>query len=159
MIEKHKECLRALSDEAITLISELLRLQEAPLLVEAMEARGLSQADLVLRLLHAPGPEPRAIVAQLAHLHVAPPLHCLPQPHHPPRGEPWVEWVSEGHRQLPGPPVAGRGFRDGRRRVTIQVGDTLQELEGRGVTPAEVRAAARQGWLRITTRPRKLGGN
>lgn len=81
MIEKHRAVLRALGDEDIGLIAAALGLgEEEPLLIEAVEARGLAQADVVMALLRARDQRPsncepsqlEDLLKRLARLHRAP---------------------------------------------------------------------------------------
>ncbi len=173
MIEKHRAVLRALGDEDIGLIAAALGLgEEEPLLIEAVEARGLAQADVVMALLRARDQRPsncepsqlEDLLKRLARLHRAPGERPWPRPYPPghPRvvdlGDHWVAWVREGYVRL-----GQRGSRwwlpnaevtPGRCRVRIRVGQTVAQLEGLGVTRAELRAAARAGVLRLSAEVR-----
>lgn len=174
MIEKHRECLRALSDEDVELVAEALRVTE-PLLIEAVEARGMCQADVVMELLHyrdflrvlwagaAEAARTAALapitglLAHLARLHRTPVERPWPRPYppHPPvladPGQHWVAWVREGHIWLG--PKGSRWSKD-RVRTRLRVGQTVAQLEAAGVTRAELRAAEHAGKLRISSTPR-----
>src|SRR5271166_2402095 len=132
MIEKHRAVLRALDDDELELIDEALRLVGEPFVIEAIEARGLCQADVVMGLLRyrdfmatlwrgaLSGAEEAVrpvtdLLAKLARLHRAPVERPWPRPLPAPPArltdpaQHWVAWVREGHIRLG--PGAGRGCR------------------------------------------------
>lgn len=177
MIEKHRAVLRALGDEDVDLIAGVMGIEDE-LLVEAVEARGLCQADVVMALLRArdglprgetPRPALEDLLVRLARLHRALVERPWPRPWPAQAArlahveDHWVAWVREGHVRLG--PRGSRWWRadaevtPGRTRVRVRVGMTVAQLEGLGVPRAEVRAAERAGVLRLSAEARLAKGD
>jgi hypothetical protein len=103
MIEKHRACLRALSDDALDTVAEITHINSV-FVIDALEAKDMIQADVVMALLAARtrGETPRATVAlqELTRLHVVKPVHPWPKPLPPvaPRQEPVVTTMKRNLR-------------------------------------------------------------
>ena len=174
MIEKHRAQLRALSDEDLDVVAEVTGCAGEPLLVEALEERGLVQADVVYALLRAEHPRAPAALGRLVNLvretFARPWPRPLPAP--PPRvADPDDRWVAglgrqEGaprgtYRWLQLPAGAAGRWRDRDRArprsVRVRLGMTVRELVAAGVPREEVEAARRAGRLRLSTERRPPG--
>jgi hypothetical protein len=174
MLEKHRAQLRALDDAATALIANLLKIPpDEPLLIPALEARGLCQADVVMALLRAP-PGPPSIAAstvlgQLVHLVRQPCEHPWPRPM--PKGperllDPDEWWVKWRKRNLWLPCVGDFGVRGDKnhkwkstrsrtKSVRITMGVTVRELLGFGVSRETIIQAKRKGLLKFSSEVRK----
>lgn len=134
MIEKHRERLRALPDEALELIADRMNLNGSPLVIEALEQRQLGQADVIFALL--PDPGARDVVATLCRVVVHEVERPWPRPlprRHPPAG-PYRIVAAARHLRLP---VAAGG------RLRVRLGMTLDEVVSAGVLTSAVWEAVR----------------
>jgi hypothetical protein len=179
VIEKHRAQLRALDDDSCELVARLLGVATEPLLIEALEARGLCQADVVMALLHPPPDAPVALVARTLGTLVqlvraaAPAVKPLPRVARLEDPDEW--WVCAASRNLrlpvtapsdgslrdPRRPMNGHAYWRDRNRVRtasirVYIGLTVRALLLAGVARADVDAARRAGRLRLEGIPRSM---
>lgn len=166
MIEKHRAQLRALDDEATSLIADLLSIPpDEPLLVPALEARDLCQADVVMALLRAPPGQQSLsaslVLGKLTHLikHQCERPWPRPLPKTPQITDPDEWWVASRKRDLWLERVGDFGkWADRRRKKTrslrVQLGMTVRGMLAAGVARAAISDARRRGLLRLSSTPR-----
>lgn len=177
MIAKHRAQLRALDDDSCELVAHLLGVAAEPLLIEALEARGLCQADVVMALLHPPPDAPAALVARTLGTLVrlvraaAPAVRPLPRVVRLEDPDEW--WVCAASRNLrlpvtapsdgslrdPRRPMNGHAYWRDRNRmrtatIRVRIGLTVRQLLLAGVARSEIDGARRTGRLRLEGTPR-----
>jgi hypothetical protein len=151
MIPKHRAQMCALNDQALETIATVMDLgEDEVLIVDALEERGLDQADVVLGLLKANALD---TVKELTHFTHLPARQPMPMPALPPRGEPWIAWVARGHGAM-GATKPGRWHR-GKGRMRVRQGMKVVEVLAAGVSSKELHAAIRAGWVKISYAEKK----
>jgi hypothetical protein len=174
MIEKHRTQLRALDDAATTLIADLLNVPpDEPLLVPALEARGLCQADVVMALLRAPPGPPSVhaslVLGQLVHLVRQPCERPWPRPL--PKGpeqllDPDEWWVKWRKRDLWLPCEGDFGVRPDNchkwksprlrtKSIRITIGMSVRDLISKGVARETIIQAKRESLVKFSSEVRK----
>lgn len=156
MIPSHRERLRALSDDALERVAEVMDVPPAEFVIDVIDARGLCQADVVMALLRAGATN---YVAELARLTVSRFARPWPRPlpHTAPRLPPGLWWVAWHARDLAlgacrqGVPLADR---EEPPQVRVRCGMTVDEMVALGVTRAQLTGAVRSGSLRMSGEPK-----
>jgi hypothetical protein len=138
MIEKHRACLRALSDDALDTVAEVMQITTV-FVIDALETQDMVQADVVMALLAARSPRATAAIAELTRLHVIPPVHPWPKPL-PPVPPPRTEVITAMKRNLRLP-------RQGKDALRVRLGMTRRDVLRLGVCPADITQAARLGQI------------
>ena len=143
MIEKHRACLRALSDDALDTVAEVTKINGSIFVIDALEARGMVQADVVMALLAARGrgktPRATAALAELTRLHIVPSPHPWPKPL-PPVTPSSVLAVTNMKRNLRLP-------RPNKEALRVRLGMTQAEIIRTGVTTPVLMDAVTRGWI------------
>ena len=140
MIEKHRACLRALTDDALDTVAEAMRITSV-FVIDALETKDMVQADVVMALLSARNsPRVTAALQELTRLHVVKPVHPWPKPLPPvvPRQEPVVTDMKRNLR-LP---------RLGKDALRVRLGMTRAEIIRSGVGMADLADAVTEGWIK-----------
>jgi hypothetical protein len=153
MIPSHRERLRALSDDALTKVAELMDVPPTEFVIDALESRGLCQADVVMALLRAGCSDYVRELATLTKLFLPQPWpRPLPRaPARLPPGQWWVEWHEhdltlggEGRKCCNGSGVAKQN------KFRVRCGMTVEEMSAAGATRSELTGAVRGGRLRMS---------
>lgn len=149
MLEKYREKISAMCDEAVEAVSEGLRLPaDGETLYDALERQGCSQADVALVLLRDGRPQCRAALAVLVgrEVQVVPPPEVWPRPYPRLPGEtgPDARRVLRVERN-PRLPTTG-AFQ---RYKNIRVGLTVAQLLARGVTRRDIREVVAAGVVEL----------
>jgi hypothetical protein len=156
MIESHRQRLRALSDEALARVAELMDIPPADFVIDALDARGLCQADVVMALLRAGCSDYVAELARVTVKHFARPWpRPMPQPAAKlPPDQRWVAWHARDLALGACRPGIALWDREEPAQVRIACGMTVDEMVAAGVTRAQITSAVRGGHLRMSGEPR-----
>lgn len=156
MITSHRERLRALSDDALTRVADLMNIPPAEFVIDALADRGLCQADVVMALLRTGCTEYVAELARVTIKHFERPWP-RPLPHPPaklPPGQWWVAWHERDLALGQCRPGVALSAREEPPQVRVACGMTVDEMIEKGVTRAQLLGAVRGGHLRMSGEPR-----
>lgn len=149
MIEKHRACLRALSDDSLDVVVEVTQCGGV-FVIDALEERNMVQADVVMALLAARtrGDSPRATAAlqELTRLHVVKPVHPWPKPL-PPVPPPRTEVITAMKRNLRLKRIHPDHGNERTEALRVRLGMTRKDLLQAGVCPEDITVAARLGQI------------
>lgn len=156
MIPSHRQRLRALSDDALTRVAELMDIPPTDFVIDALSDRGLCQADVVMSLLRAGCTEYVSELARVTVSHFQRPWpRPLPiVPRGLPPGQRWVAWHARDLALGACRPGIALWDREEPSQVRIRCGMTVDEMIAAGVAQAQIASAVRGGNLRMSGEPR-----
>lgn len=143
MIEKHKARLRVLADDDVSVVAGLFRVgADEPYLIDALECRNASLADVVIALVRA---GERRLAASFCPIKTGPPPVITPKPY--PQIRRVASYVARMYPDLRLP-------RADQTALRVRLGMTLEQIITSGVAVSAIMAERRAGRLAFSTEPR-----